>query len=96
MRKYMTYELDEFRPWPELAIYVHGNAEISYRWEGRDRDAGLWPGPTDLELHYLEIRDHKTGMQHVIAKDHMLFKTIENALIDNPSAWEACRDDYES
>lgn len=95
MSKYTTYELDEFQPWPGLAIYVYGNAEISYRWEKGDRDIGEWPGPTDIELHYLEINADKGDLRHVIAKDHPLFKAIENALIENPSVWDACRDDHE-
>ena len=96
MSHYITYELDEFQPWPGLAIYVYGNAEISYNWEGRDRDTGEWPGPCDIELHLLEINGDKSGERHVIDKDYPLFKAIENALIENPSVWDACRDDYES
>lgn len=96
MSHYTTYELDEFRPWPELSIYVYGSAEVSYNWEAGDRDIGEWPGPCDIELHYLEINNHKDDTRHVIAKDHPLFKAIENALVENPSVWDACRDDYES
>lgn len=96
MSNYTTYELDEFQPWPGLAIYVYGNAEISYNWQGRDRDIGEWPGPCDIELHLLEIEGSSPGPRHVIDKDHPLFKAIENALVENPHVWDACRDDYES
>lgn len=96
MSHYIVYELDEFRPWPELSIYVYGSAEISYRWEKGDRDVGEWPGPCDIELHLLEINDHEFATWHVIDKAHPLFKAIETALQDNPSVWDACRNDYES
>lgn len=95
MSHYITYELDEFQPWPGLAVYVYGNAEISYNWEGRDRDIGEWPGPCDIELHWLEIQMDK-GNVELIKKDHPLFVAIEKALIENPHVWDACRDDYES
>lgn len=96
MSHYITYELDEFQPWPELSIYVYGNAEISYRWDKGDRDIGEWPGPCDIELHWLEINGHTGDARHEIDKAHPLFKAIENALIENESVWDACRDDYES
>ena len=96
MSHYIVYELDEFRPWPELSIYVYGSAEISYCWEKGDRDVGEWPGPCDIELHLLEINDHEFETRHVIDKAHPLFKAIENALQENPSVWDACRNDYES
>lgn len=95
MSYYTTYELDEFQPWPGLAIYVYGNAEISYRWDGRDRETGDWPGPFDIELHYLEINDHRTDAKHVIDKTNPLFAAIEHALQTNPAVYDACRDDYE-
>lgn len=95
MSRYMTYELDEFRPWADLSIYVYGNAEISYRWDGRDRETGDWPGPADIELHYLEINDHKTDAKHVIDKTNPLFTAIEHALQTHSSVYDACRDDYE-
>ena len=96
MSHYTTYELDEFQPWPGLAVYVYGNAEISYNWQGRDRDTGEGAGPYDIELHYLEIHGDKNGETHKIDKAHPLFKAIEAALIENPHVWDACRDDYES
>lgn len=96
MSRYTTYELDEFRPWPELSIYVYGNAEISYRWDKGDRDIGEWPGPCDIELHYLEINDHKDDTRHEIKRDSALFNAIEKALIENESIWDACRNDHES
>lgn len=96
MSYYTTYELDEFQPWPGLAIYVYGNAEISYNWEGRDRDTGESAGPYDIELHYLEIQGDKSGETHKINCDSALFKAIEAALVENPHVWDACRDDHES
>lgn len=96
MSYYTTYELDEFQPWPGLAIYVYGNAEISYNWEGRDRDTGEGAGPYDIELHCLEIQGDKSGETHKINCDSALFKAIEAALIENPHVWDACRNDYES
>lgn len=95
MSYYTTYELDEFQPWPGLAIYVYGDAEISYNWEGRDRDTGEGAGPCDIELHYLEIQGDKNGETHNIKKDHPLFVAIEAALVENPHVWDACRNDHE-
>ena len=79
---HFTYDLDEFQPWPGLAVYVYGAATISYKWEGRDRDTGYRGGPYDIEIEEIKIHGSTTKDDWaIIWPDHPLYKPIEDVLL---------------
>ena len=92
---HFTYELDEFRPWPALAVYVYGEAEIGYCWDKGDRDIGEWPGPCDIEIESISINGHRDGRE-TLTHDDPLYKAIEARLLMSDHVIQACIDDYES
>lgn len=93
---HFEYELDEFQPFPGLAVYVYGEATITYQWEGRDRDTGDGAGPYDIEVESIEIgpdlaKDKKTP----IDRKHPLWDAIEKQLCESRHVVAACISDYE-
>ena len=91
----IEYELDEFQPWPGMAIYAYGVATISYKWEGRDRDTGDDGGPYDIELEHLTIYPDKAkDAPHAICQDAALFAQIESILCASRDVDAACRADH--
>lgn len=92
----IEYELDEFQPWPGMAIYCYGVATISYKWEGRDRDTGDDGGPYDIELEHLTISaDKAREPDRCIEQTDPLFEKIEAILCASRDVYAACRADYE-
>lgn len=78
---HFIYELDEFQPWPGLAVYVYGEAVITYKWEGRDRDTGEPGGPYDIEVESIwingdSVNDENTQLDYSGA----LYWAIEHRL----------------
>jgi hypothetical protein len=93
---HIEYELDEFQPWPGMAIYAYGVATISYKWEGRDRDTGDDAGPYDIELEHLTISaDKAKEPDRCIEQTHPLFLAVEAAIQSDDHVIQACIDDYE-
>lgn len=93
----IEYELDQFQPWRKMAVYVYGKAQISYNWEGRDRDTGYRGGPCDIELQNLVINSHAHGdPDYIIESTDPLFIAIENAIATDDHVIQSCIDDYES
>jgi len=91
----IDYELDEFQPWPGMAIYAYGVATISYKWEGRDRDTGDDAGPYDIELQHLTISaDKAKAPDYAIEQTDPLFLQIEAILCANRDVDAACRADH--
>ena len=91
----IDYELDEFQPWPGMAIYAYGVATISYKWEGRDRDTGDDGGPYDIELQHLTISaDKAREPDHCIEQTDPLFERIEAILCASRDVDAACRADH--
>ncbi len=96
MTYHIEYELDEFRPWPALSVYVYGTATISYKWEAPDRDTGYRGGPCDIELQHLTIYGHRNGdPAHAIEQTDPLFLAIESTLQNSDGVIQACIDDHE-
>lgn len=91
---YITYELDEYQPWPGLALYCYGEATITYQWEGRDRDTGDDGGPYDIELESLLISNDKGGGFSHIDHKHPLFDALEAQLCVDRHVVEACIRDH--
>jgi len=95
MTHLIEYELDEFQPWPGLAVYAYGVATISYKWEGRDRDTGDDGGPYDIELQHLTIRaDKAREPDRAIEQTDPLFRQIEAVLCASRDVDAACRADH--
>ena len=91
----IEYELDEFQPWPNMAVYVYGEAQISYKWEGPDRDTGYRGGPYDIELQSLSIHGHLAGNpSYNICHPDPLFAAVEAAIQNNDHVIQACIDDH--
>jgi hypothetical protein len=91
----IDYELDEFQPWPGMAIYAYGVATISYKWEGRDRDTGDDGGPYDIELQHLTISaDKAKAPDYAIEQTDPLFERIEAILCASRDVDAACRADH--
>lgn len=91
----IDYELDEFQPWPGLAIYAYGVATITYKWEGRDRDTGDDGGPYDIELQHLTISaDKAKAPDYAIEQTDPLFERIEAILCASRDVDAACRADH--
>jgi len=91
----IDYELDEFQPWPGMAIYAYGVATISYKWEGRDRDTGDDGGPYDIELQHLTISaDKAKEPDRFIEQTDPLFERIEAILCASRDVDAACRADH--
>lgn len=84
-----TYYFDELKPWPDLAVYCYGEAVITYRWVGRDRDTGEWPGPEDIEIQSISL-------DAPLDRAHPLYDLIEAQLNASDHVTQACIDDYES
>ena len=92
----IEYELDEFQPWPGLAVYAYGVATISYKWEGRDRDTGDDGGPYDIELEHLTISaDKAREPDRAVEQTDPLFRQIEAILCASRDVEAACRADHE-
>jgi hypothetical protein len=95
MTYHIEYELDEFQPWPGLAIYAYGVATITYKWEGRDRDTGDDGGPYDIELQHLTISaDKAKAPDYAIEQTDPLFERIEAILCASRDVDAACRADH--
>ena len=92
---HFTYELDEFRPWPALAVYVYGEAVVTYTWEKGDRNIGEWPGPSDIEIESISINGHRDGRE-TLTHDDPLYKAIEARLLMSDHVIQSCIDDHES
>ena len=85
-----TYDFDELQPWPGLAVYCYGSAEISYGWEGPDRDVGYRGGPYDIEVESITVGPEP------MPKTHPLYEAIESYLQNSDHVIQSCIDDYES
>jgi len=93
---HFEYELDEFQPWPGMAVYVYGVAVITYQWEGRDRDTGEGAGPYDIEVEAIEIYgDSVKDKNHALDHKHPLWDAIEKQLCESRHVVAACIADYE-
>lgn len=93
---HFEYELDEFQPWPGMAVYVYGVAVITYQWEGRDRDTGESAGPYDIEVEAIEIYgDSVKDKNHALDYTHYLYRAIEEQLCQSRHVVAACIADYE-
>ena len=91
----IDYELDEFQPWPNMAVYVYGNAQISYKWEPADPSTGYRGGPYDIELQSLSIRGHLAGNpSYNICHPDPLFAAVEKAIQTNDYVIDACVADH--
>jgi hypothetical protein len=91
----IEYDLDEFQPWPGMAIYAYGVATLSYSWEGRDRDTGDDGGPYDIELQHLTISaDKARAPDHCIEQTDPLFARIEAILCASRDVYAACVADH--
>ncbi len=96
MTNLIDYTLDEFQPWTGMTIYVHGEAQISYRWEAADASTGYRGGPVDIELQHLTIyADKAKDAPHAIEQTHPLFVAIEAAIATNDHVIDACVADHE-
>ena len=96
MTNLIDYTLDEFVVYPGMSVYVYSVAQISYKWEGRDRDTGYCGGPYDIELQHLTIEaDLAKDAPHAIEQTHPLFLAIEAALQNNDHVIDACVADHE-
>lgn len=94
---HFEYELDEFQPWPGMAVYVYGVATITYQWEGRDRDTGESAGPYDIEVESIEIYgDSKNDENFSLHHDHPLYKAIEEQIGQSRHVVASCVNDNES
>ena len=91
---HFTYELDEFRPWPALAVYVYGEAVITYNREGPDPDVGYRGGPYDIEVESITINGHRDGSE-TLAFDDPLYKAIESRLLASDCVVASCIEDHE-
>jgi len=92
----IEYELDEFRPWPNMAVYLYGTAEISYKWESADPSTGYRGGPYDIELQSLSISGHLAGNpSYNICHPDPLFAAVEAAIQNNDYVIQACINDHE-
>ena len=91
----IDYELDEFQAWPGMAIYVNGEAQISYKWEPADPSTGYRGGPVDIELQHLSIYSHLVmEPDHAIEQTHPLFAAVEAAIQTNDYVIDACVADH--
>ena len=94
---HFEYELDEFQPWPGMAVYVYGVAVITYQWEGRDRDTGEGAGPYDIEVESMEIGPDLAKNKYIsLDHTHPLYKAIEEQLCQSRHVVAACISDWES
>jgi hypothetical protein len=92
-----TYQLDQFQPWPALSVYVYGEAEIVYSWEGRDRDTGEPAGPGEIYVDGITIYAHNVGRDNeALSSDDPLYKAIEQRLLMSDSVVQSCIEDHES
>jgi hypothetical protein len=83
-----TYDFDELQPWPGLAVYCYGSAEISYGWEGPDREVGYRGGPYDIEVESITL-------DAPLDRAHPLYALIVAQLETSDHVAEKCVEDYE-
>jgi len=92
----IEFELDEFKPWPTLSVYVYGMATLSYEYEPDDPDVGYRGGITYPTLESLTIYGDSTkDDSQVITDDHPLWHPISVILERTDYAVDACADHYE-
>jgi hypothetical protein len=79
-----TYVFTELRPYPNVELYVYGEAEMSYRWYPAERDVGIMSGGVEYEIHSIKL--HSTNTEKYpnmeLKPDSDLYKAIEDALTD--------------
>lgn len=93
---HFTYDLDEFQPWPGLAVYVYGEAGITYYWEGRDRDTGEPGGPYDIGVGEIKIYgDRANDKGATLEYSSALYQTIADALTASDHVAAMCIEDHE-
>jgi len=73
----MEFDLDEFRPWPQLAVYVYGKATLSYEVDPGDAYSGCPGGVTYPTVESLFIYSDLAIDEPVQITDaHPLYKPI--------------------
>ena len=91
----IDYELDEFAVYPGMAVYLYGQAQISYKWEPADPSTGYRGGPVDIELQHLTIYgDSVRSLPQAIEQTHPLFAAVEAAIQTNDYVIDACVADH--
>ena len=88
----MTFELDQFQPWPELAVYVYGVATLSYEIDPGDAYSGCPRGVTYPTVESITIEAHLAkDAPQTIDKGHPLFAPICYILEQTDYAIDAIR-----
>jgi len=87
----MEFDLDEFRPWPQLAVYVHGKATLSYEIDPGDPDVGYRRGVTYPTVESLYIYSDTIDEPVGISEAHPLYKPICYILEQTDYAIDAIR-----
>jgi hypothetical protein len=92
----IEFDLDEFRPWPALSVYVYGTATLSYEYEPDDPDVGYRGGVTYPTLERLVISsDLAKDAPIEITAEHPLYAPIAAILEGTDYAVEACDEDWQ-
>ena len=88
----MEFDLDEFKPWPALSVYVYGVATLSYEIEPGDAYSGCPRGVTYPTVETLTIYGDSTKDDaQAIDEYHPLYKPICHILEQTDYAIDAIR-----
>ena len=87
----MDFDLDEFKPWPALSVYVYGVATLSYEIEPGDAYSGCPRGVTYPTVESLYIHSDTIDEPVQITDAHPLYKPICYILEQTDYAIDAIR-----
>ena len=85
----IDFDLDEFKPWPALSVYVYGVATLSYEIEPGDAYSGCPRGVTYPTVEKLTILAINEPIE--ITDAHPLYKPICYILEQTDYAIDAIR-----
>jgi hypothetical protein len=87
----IDFDLDEFKPWPALSVYVYGVATLSYEIEPGDAYSGYPRGVTYPTVESLYIASDTIDEPVQITDAHPLYKPICYILEQTDYAIDAIR-----
>lgn len=90
-----THVFEELPIYKGLSVYASGEAEISYTVQRAEPDIGIMGAYAEPEIDSITVYSAKGGEGRKLQPSELLYKQIEEALIDDEGRLEeACLEHY--
>ena len=79
-----TYVFTELRPYPNVELYVYGEAEMTYRYYPAERDVGIMEGGYEFDIHSIKLHSSnaKKYPNMELKPESELYQAILDALTE--------------